>query len=57
MCKGLVVLGIVVLWKNEKKKKKLWWLGSEVQKQGVRDASGEVSKNQDTGCVKILAFS
>lgn len=56
MCKGLVVLGIVVLWKNEKKKKAMV-AGSEVQKQGVRDASGEVSKNQDTGCVKILAFS
>ena len=39
------------------KKKKAMVAGSEVQKQGVRDASGEVSKNQDTGCVKILAFS
>ena len=46
------------MWYSGKmKKKKAMVAGSEVQKQGVRDASGEVSKNQDTGCVKILAFS
>lgn len=41
----------------EKSERKILWLDWREQKQGVGDASGEVSRARDICFVKILAFS